>query len=162
MKTMLVVACMGTVGAWAALGEDEQKIPLDQVPAKVKAAVVAKFPNGKMESAEKEIEKGKTSYEIALSLEGSKVEVIVSEEGVIQEVERQIEPTAIPKSVMAALKAKHPDPAIKKAEEVTKGGETFFEVVVSSAGGKDVEVKLGAEWKIVSEETVEAKKEGKN
>ena len=42
---------------------DETKIPLDQVPAVVKDAVKKKFPDAKMEEAEKEVKDGKTTFE---------------------------------------------------------------------------------------------------
>jgi len=160
MKMFAIVAVVAAAGFWSAR-PDEGKIPLDQVPAKVKAAVEGRFPGAKLTGAEREKEGDKLVYEIALTIGGSKVEALVSDAGAILEVEREIDAAALPKSVKAALEAKHPQAKIKKAEEVIKGGDLFYEAVVS-ADQKDLEIKFAAEWRIASESTIESKSnEGK-
>ena len=56
---------------------DEEKIPLDKVPKAVIAAAKKKFPAAKIDGAAKEVEKGKTTYELMMTVNGKKVERLV-------------------------------------------------------------------------------------
>ncbi len=132
---------------------DEEKIPLDKVPAAVMKAVKAKFPKAEIKEAEKEVEKGETTYEIELKEDGHEFEVSLKEDGTILEVEKQIPVKDLPKAVADAVMAKYPKGTIKKVEEVTKGEKTekTYEVVVSD-GGKAREVLLDPTGKILKDE----------
>jgi uncharacterized membrane protein YkoI len=148
--TMLVLsATVGRAG--------EEKIPLDKVPKAVLDAVKAKFPKGELKSAEKEVEDGKTLYEIALQNNGQKVEVTVTPEGKVAGVEKVIDARDLPKAVTETLEAKYPKATHKKIEEVIefKDGEekpAVYEVLLVTADNKKFEVVLTAEGKITKVE----------
>ena len=145
-----VLALLGlsvaTVPAWS----DEQEIPLDKLPAAVVKSVKEKFPNGEIKKAEKEVEHGKTVFEVALKHEGHDVEVGLKEDGTILEIEKRIKEGDLPKDVSAALKAKYPKATFKKIEEITKGEKTLYEVVVVN-NKKTREVVLDRSGKIVED-----------
>lgn len=140
----------------AGLRADEEKIPLQDVPRAVLDAVKTRFPNGEIKSAEKEVEDGQTSYEIALRDGGHAIDVALSANGAIVEIEKEIAVKDVPKPVASAVAAKYPGATIRKAEEIVayKGGkeEKSYEVVVAESGKKSVEVKLSADGKIVKHE----------
>jgi hypothetical protein len=135
---------------------DEEKIALDKVPAKVMKAVKNKFPKAEIKEATKEVEDGKTTFEIGLKLDGHGIDVALKEDGTILEVEKEIAIADLPKVVADAVKARYPNGEVKKAEEIEKGEKTTYEVIVAD-NGKNQEVAIGADGKIL-----ESKDEGED
>jgi hypothetical protein len=136
---------------------DEKKIPLDQVPKVVSDAVKARFPGATLVSAETETEEGKTSYEIALKHNDQKYEVIVTPEGKITEIEKEIPSKDMPKAANDALQEKYPQATYKLVEEVfkVKDGEEkleYYEVLLVTTANKKFEVLVTPEGKITKEE----------
>jgi hypothetical protein len=151
----IAILSLGLLAAIGAVRADEETIGLKDLPKAVRAAVKAKFPEGKLIKAAKEEDEGKTIYEVVVEEEDAKIDVAVSAKGKILEVERTIEPKELPKAVAATLKAKYPRAKIKKAERVVKyeedEEEKFFEVLLASKGKEDVEVKLSAKGKVLDD-----------
>jgi uncharacterized membrane protein YkoI len=135
----------------------EQKVPLGKVPKAVLAAVKARFPDAKLVRAEKETEKGKTVYEIAINNKNQKIEVTLTPKGKITEIEKQIAAKAMPAGVTKALKAKYPEATYKRIEEVfkvKKGKEklAYYEVLLVTKEDKKLEVSVTRAGKILKEE----------
>ena len=151
----IAILSLGLLAAVGAVRADEETIGLKDLPKAVRAAVKAKFPEGKLIKAAKEEDEGKTIYEVVVEEDDAKIDVAVSAKGKILEVERTIEPKELPKAVAATLKSKYPKARIKKAERVVKyeddEEEKFFEVLLASKGKEDVEVKLSAKGKILDD-----------
>ena len=84
---------------------DEQSIKVADLPRAVAAAVKTKYPKGELSKAVKEEEKGKTTYEVVVEIEGKKLDVAVSDKGNILEVEEAIAAESLPKEVASAIKA---------------------------------------------------------
>ncbi|AGA24862.1 Protein of unknown function (DUF2874) [Singulisphaera acidiphila DSM 18658] len=150
---------VGSLVLGAVAGADEESIPVDKLPAAVLKAAKAKFPKAKIDEAAKEVEDGVTTYEVSLKVEGHSVDLAIKPDGTIVEIEKEIAADALPEAVKKTLAAKYPNVKIKKAEEITKGGDgsVSYEVVVGSA-----EVVLDAKGKIVkTEEDEDDEKEAK-
>lgn len=150
---LMVVACVGCVGSFAELRADEEKVPLDQLPKAVVEAVKKRFPKAGMIGAAKETEDGKTEYEVTIKDEGKKMDVMLTPDGTITVIEKEIAATDLPKAVQAALDTKYPKATNKRTEEVIKvkdGKEIldFYEVALETPDKKKVEVKIGADGKI--------------
>ncbi|MFI5455228.1 MAG: PepSY-like domain-containing protein [Isosphaerales bacterium] len=135
---------------------DEVKIELKDVPKAVLDAVKAKFPKAELTGATKETEEGKTTYEIALKDKGQKVDVALTADGKITEIETEIAARDLPEAVSSALEAKYPKATIKKAELITEidGAKESknYEVVVVTEAKKSLEVKVSPEGKILKED----------
>ncbi|MDR3633330.1 MAG: PepSY-like domain-containing protein [Isosphaeraceae bacterium] len=144
-------ACFGLAAWFAVARADEVKVPLDKLPQAVTKAIKAKFPTGSLKQAEKEVEDGKTIYEVGLEDGGTKIDVSLKEDGTILEIEKEIPAAALPKAVSAALKEKYSKGTIKKAEEIAKGETRSFEVIVA-VGNKRREVVLDPGGKILEDE----------
>ena len=134
---------------------DETKVPLDQVPAAVKDAVKKKFPDAKMEEAEKEVKDGKTTFELLIKEDSKKITVSLKEDGTILEIEKEIAAKDLPEAVASAVKSKYPSGTVKKAEEVTVDEKVTFEVIVSQEGKKNREIALDKAGKITEDEETE-------
>jgi len=144
---------------------DETKIPMSEVPKAVLDTVKAKFPKTEIKQAIKEVEDGKTSYEIETKEGCRAIDVVLKPDGTILAVEKEIAVGDLPKAVAAAIEAKYPKATIGKAEmllEYEDGKEeTEYEVVLTTVDKKEVEVKLTPAGKIVDNEEKD-KNEKKN
>lgn len=145
---------------------DEEKVPLDKVPKTVLKAVQARFPHAKVVSAGKETDAGKVLYEIAITTKDQKIEVTLTPDGKIVEMEKQIAAKDLPKAVSGALEMKYPKATYRIIEEiilVQKGKEQppFFEVLLLTADQKQLEVSLTPDGAIVKEENQGKEEEAK-
>jgi hypothetical protein len=140
-----LAALLGLSVMAAAARAGEEKISPDKLPAAVKKAVKKKFPEAEIRGAAKEVEGGKTTFEVEMTVEGRMVDIAVSPKGKILEVEKEVPVAKLPKAVKKALKKKYPGAEIEKAETVTKGedGPVRYEVVIKA------EVVLTAKGKVV-------------
>jgi uncharacterized membrane protein YkoI len=152
MRRLLSLAL--ALGCALPLAADEQKVPLDKLPNPVRAAAEKHFPGGKLREASTEKENGKVVYEVALTFKGANHDATFDADGHLLGVEKEIAAADLPKAVTAAVTAKYPGSTVKKAEELSKGDgkPTGFEVLLTTAQGKAVEVKLDSSGKIVAEE----------
>jgi hypothetical protein len=155
---------LAVTGLFLSARADEEKVPLDKLPRAVVGAVKKRFPAAKMVAGSKETEEGKTLYEVGLENNGQKVDVTVTAEGQIQEIEQTVAGNDLPRPVAGALNGKYPGAKIQKAESITKvkGGDEkleSYEVVLATASGKKVEVVLSPDGKITKTEE-KGKKEG--
>ena len=130
---------------------DEEKIPLDKVPAPVMKTVKKEFASAEIKAASKDVEDGKTTYEVELKLDGRSVDVSLKEDGTLLAVEKEIGVKDLPKKVASAVTAKYPKAVMKKTEEITSGKVVTYEVVLATAGAKAREVVLDPEGKILKE-----------
>jgi uncharacterized membrane protein YkoI len=154
MKTRFGTCALALLGLSAlAVGAraDEEKVALEKVPAAAMKAVKDKFPAAEIRQAEKEVEEGKTIYEIGLKDHGQNIDVSLTEDGTILEIEKEITAEDLPHAVADAVKAKYPKGTIKKAEEVSKGETRAYEVIVAE-GSKSREVVLDRAGKILEDE----------
>ena len=124
---------------------DEEKIPVEKLPAAVKKAVKKKFPEARVLGASKEVEDDEPVYEVQLKVEGHSIDMALDAEGEILEIEKEIPADRLPRAVRKRLAARYPGAKIEKAEEITKGedGPVRYEVVLKS------EVVFTAKGKVV-------------
>jgi uncharacterized membrane protein YkoI len=149
----LTVTVLGFVGLVSQVFGDEQKIKLEEVPKAVMKSVKGKFPGAEMRAAAKEVEEGKTRFEVSLTSKGRKYDVIASPSGEILVVEKELSQDEVPAKVMGALKAKYPHAKIKLAEELIeyedgKEDEKSYEFAIETADKKTKEVVISAAGKI--------------
>jgi hypothetical protein len=144
-----LVACVVVALIAVPLRADEENVPLDKLPAKVAEAVKARFPKAELVSAQKEVEDGKTLFEVAILNEGHNMEITAKEDGTIVEVEKQIAAKDLPKAVADALDAKYPKADIKKVEEITVGTTVSYELLLVAADKKRLEVKFDKDGKVI-------------
>src|SRR6266850_1307221 len=116
---LLVLLIMALITIPFALA-GEEKVPLDKLPKEVVKAVTSKFPKAKMESAVKSTTDGKTKYEVTLKAGKFGIDVTVTSEGKIVQVEKEMAFTDLPKPVAAAFSAKYPKVNVKRIEELSK------------------------------------------
>lgn len=157
----LVLASLATV---ALVQANEEKVPLDKLPKAVVDAVKKRFPAAELVSAEKETDAGKTVYEVAIKNKEQSIEVTLTPEGTITEIETKIEAKGLPMAVTQALEKKYPKATYQIVEEIVKVKDgkdepAYYEVLLVTADKKKLEVVLTAEGKITKVEDKSKEKE---
>ena len=118
---------VGALSCWA----DEDHIAVDQLPASVQATIKAQAPNATIKKAEKEIEQGKTVFEIELKRDKYEIELEIAEDGTLIKSEEEIPVEALPTAILDSLKKQNLTP--KEAERVQEGKRVFYEVKIKKS-----------------------------
>ena len=102
-----------------------------EVPKPVVAAFAARFPSAMVEAYSKEKHPcgGQDCYEVESTDGGVSKDVIVAADGRIVEVEEGLGLERLPGPVVAAVKNRFPQSTLKRAEKITRGQQTLYEVV---------------------------------
>jgi hypothetical protein len=164
MRTFLISALVGVVSLVGRTWADEEKVTLDKLPPAVSAAAKKRFPKAEFAGASKEVEDGKTMYEVSLKDGGQKIDATFSADGKLTTIEKQITSKELPKAVAAALSSKYPGANYKTIEEVIHvkdGSETlaYYETLLETADHKQVEVEVGGDGMIKKTEDKTGKKD---
>jgi hypothetical protein len=154
----IVVGALLPLTAAAGGGEKKapraEKIALDNVPGKIRAAINDWFPGAKLRSVEKEVENGEVVYDVELTHKGKKHEMDIKEDGTVVEVENEIAAGTLPGAVKRALKAKYPGATYKEVMAVNKvTGKrqklVEYEVTLVTGAGRTMEVTVSPDGKRV-------------
>jgi uncharacterized membrane protein YkoI len=122
----------------------ETRVKLLDLPAPVQKTVGEQTQNAELRALSREIEGGKTFYEIETIVNGKSRDLLVDPTGRIVEIEEATTLESVPGAVKAALA---PKGKILKIETVTKGSAVSYEAVVSK-NGKKSEVAVEADGTI--------------
>ena len=150
---------LGVVSLGLVVQAGEEKVALKDVPRVVLDTFQAKFPHAEIKQIEKELDADKeVVYEFGITNAGHNIDVSIEADGELASIETEIAATDIPAAVKKGLDAKYPNATIKKAETVStfdddKEKKTIE--VIMTVGGKDLEVVLSLDGKIVKEEKAE-------
>jgi hypothetical protein len=144
-------------GAWA---DEDEKVPLDKVPAAVKDAVKAKYPKAEIVSAEKGDADGTKVFELKLK-EGTKEwEVAFTPDGKFHSSEEPLKESELPAKVKDGFQKKYGDAKILSVEKETTGegekAKVVFEIVFQK-GTEKFEASFDPDGKFIEEEKVKDK-----
>ena len=132
----------------------EEKIKKDAVPEAVLKAFAQAYPFAKVTSYERDEEDGVIQYEIACKVGNLKLEMVYTGDGDLYEIEQVIPLKAVPKAVIQAAKKANPKARITKAEKLTKGAQTLYELHLKK-GKEKKEIVLDPGGKILAPEEKE-------
>jgi uncharacterized membrane protein YkoI len=160
----MVVGLLGVFGLASGSKAQEAEIPLDQVPKPVMDAGKAKFPGAKIREAAKEMENGKTVFELAITHEGHRMDVTFQEDGTLVLVETEVPEREVPVAVMQPIRTKYPGAKIDLVESVKKGPRLkqeadYYEFHLTTADKKSVEVEVDGKGKILNTEEKKGQEE---
>ena len=122
----------------------ETKVKLADLPAPVQKTVREQTKNAQLKGLSREVEDGKTFYEIETIANGKSRDVLVDPSGQIVELEEATTLESVPAPVKAALALRG---KVLSVETVTKGSAVSYEAVVSK-NGKKSEVAVEADGTI--------------
>jgi putative PepSY-like beta-lactamase-inhibitor len=140
-RKLTVIALLSIVaGATSALAQ-EQKISCTAVPAAVREAFAKAFPKATIKECAKEVEKGKTSYEISSTEGETRRDVLFYADGRLIVVEEVVPFSSVPEPVQRAVKGRYPGGEVTLAEKLIRDGAVLYEFRIRD-GSKQVEIVL--------------------
>jgi uncharacterized membrane protein YkoI len=148
------------------LGEDgkiikkEKEVTIDSVPAPVKETFTKKAGKNEFKEILEITENGKTIYEAEWGEKGKATEIIVTPEGKIVSVTKDVTIDDVPKAVKETMLKEAGANKIEDIEVITEGDKTTYEAEWID-NGKEVDLKVSPDGKIISKESGEVKKEEK-
>ncbi len=141
MKHLTILAV--ALPAFCMLFAAEKSIKLQDAPAAVQATVKAQTQTARMVGLSKEVENGKTEYELETKVNGKSRDLMIGTDGSILSVEEEVTLDSIPAAAKAAIEAKASGGKIGKVESVTENGTTSYEAQIT-VKGKRSEVAVTA------------------
>ena len=127
--------------------EGETKVMKKDVPAPVLAAFAKAYPHATVKGYAKEMKNGNSVYEVE-SMEGAThLDVSFAADGKLLVVEESMAMKDVPAVVQQALEKKYPKAKVSLAEKVMEGNTVAYEFHVTTAKGKEAEVKFDAKGK---------------
>ncbi|HYK92026.1 MAG TPA: PepSY domain-containing protein [Acidobacteriota bacterium] len=147
--------CFGT--AWAQQQAKEAKeakqeggkiLDVKKLPPAVQKTVEEQTKGAKIVGLSKEVEDGKTQYELETTVNGRTRDMLIDPNGKLIKVETQVDIATLPAAVQAEVKKSLGEGKVLHFESVTKEGKlTGYEASVQRAG-KRVGVSMGPDGKL--------------
>ena len=131
---LLSAACFSAALVLAEQGET--KVDFNSLPAAVQETARQQSKGATVRGYSKEIENGKTRYEVELLINGKTKDLSLDSNGAIVEVEQQVDYDTLPEAVRTGLTKRAGQGKILKVESVTSGSKLTYEAVVSTRGRK--------------------------
>jgi len=117
------------IGA-ALLAGAETKVKLSDAPPAVQTTVKTETGNAKVVGLTREVENGKTVYELETIENGLVRDLIIGADGAVLIVEQQITLAALPAGAKSAIEKQAAGARINKVEKVTEGNKVFYEAAI--------------------------------
>lgn len=148
----LVVIALLLASTTVMAGEDT--IKKEAVPEAVIKAFEQAYPFAKVTEYKREDRSGVIYYEIECRVGKLKLEMVYTGDGDLYEIEQLIGLKAVPKAVIKSAKKAHPKAKIRKAERLTRGVQTLYEIYIRE-GKQKLEIVLDPTGKILEPEEKE-------
>ena len=136
-----------TLVSFAIARAGETSVKMKDLPPAVQKTVEEQTKGAQIKGLSKEIEKGKTMYEVETVVNGKARDLTIEVTGALISVEEAIAIDAIPAAAKAAIEKLATGAQIKSVEAVTKGKVVTYEAVIAK-GLKKSEVVVGADGSI--------------
>ena len=147
-----VIALTGCLAVAGSALAQEKKIKRSDLPAAVEKTVAEQSKGATIRGFSEEQEKGKTTYELQMTVKGHSKDVQMDESGAVMEVEEQVALEALPTEVRAGLQAKAGKGQIAKVESITKKDRLVAYEAQVDTDGKKSEVQVGVDGKPLDHE----------
>lgn len=121
----------------------ETKVKMESLPPAVQAAVKQQSAGATIKGLTKEIEKGKTTYEAELTVNGHGKDISFDSTGKVVSVEEEVTIDSIPAGARDAINKAVGTGKLSKVETVTANGKTNYEAAIKR-GIKTSEVLVDA------------------
>ncbi len=145
----MVFAIVASLTLVASAQDTEKKVKMKDLPAAVQATVKEQSQGATIRGLAKEVEKGKTFYEVELKVNGHNKDVSMDADGKVVSVEEEVALDSLPAAVKAEIVKQAGKGTIRLVESVTKDGTlAYYEAHVKS-GVKSKEIKVGPDGKLM-------------
>jgi uncharacterized membrane protein YkoI len=125
----------------------ESAVKMKDLPPAVQKTVQEQTKGAQIKGLSKEVEKGKTMYEVETVVNGKSRDLLIDASGALVSVEEPVTIDAIPAAAKAAIERLAAGGKIKSVESVTKGQTVTYEAVIAK-GLKKSEVVVAADGSV--------------
>ena len=139
---------LALIPALCAFADSEKKVQMKDLPPAVQQAVKEQSQGSTLRGLAKEVEKGKTTYEAELTVNGHGKDVSFDATGKVVSVEEEVTLESLPEAARTAIQKAAGTGKVKKVESVTENGTSFYEAAITK-GGKASELKVDAKGAVV-------------
>lgn len=175
MAVVCLALCIGAVATKQAMDE-EKEVSIKEIPAAVKATILAEAEGGTIEEIELETEDGKTVYEADVIIDGKEVEIQVAPDGTLlstkaedddgddddddedgdddegdDENEEEISLDQVPEAVKATILKEAAGAAIEEVIKEVEDGQTVYEAEFE-VDGQEVEIEVASDGTLLERE----------
>jgi len=120
----------------------DKPIKMKDVPPAVQKPVHEHTKGAELKGLSKEVENGKTFYEVETVVNGHSRDLLLDKTGDVVELEEEVALDSIPALAKSAIEKKAAGGKITKVEMVTKGPSVSYEAAITKTGKKfEVAVK---------------------
>lgn len=158
LSSLALTALLLTALASRAADKKEETIKLKDAPAAVQETIKKSAEGAKIKQVEKVTDGDKVIYEAIIVKGGKNLEVEVAPDGKIILMEEEVKLAECPAPVQATIKTEVGKGKITLLEKVTKDGSIYYEVEFSK-DGKDLEVLIALDGKVMESKAEPAKKD---
>jgi uncharacterized membrane protein YkoI len=145
MKKFLAAIALSALCLTLAAADSEKKIQKKDLPAAVQKAMEEKTQGAEIKGYSKEVENGKTFYEVETTVDGRSRDLLYDPTGKLVEVEEEIALDKVPAGARAAIEKAAAGGKVRKVEALTKGGTVSYEAAITNKAGKKSEVLFKAD-----------------
>jgi uncharacterized membrane protein YkoI len=149
-KWGMAVVAVGLLAAGGAA--QEKKIKRSDLPAPVEKTVGEVSQGATIKEFSKEMENGKTTYEVEMAVNGDARDVEIDPNGTVVEIEEEVAMNALSAEVKEGLTAKAASAKIRKVESITKQGKIVAYEAKVEKDGKKSEIQVGPNGKPLDHE----------
>jgi uncharacterized membrane protein YkoI len=128
------------LGQISAIYAADTKLKKSQLPAAVQKAADEATKGSQVLGYAKEVEGGKTFYEVETKVNGKTRDMTFDEQGNTIAVEEEVAITSLPSTVQDGLRKAAGKGHITKVESITKGSIVTYEAAVKGGSKKEIEV----------------------
>lgn len=125
----------------------EQRVKLADLPPAVQATVKEQSKGAAVRGYAKEVENGKMTYEVEMTVNGHGKDVSMDQNGTVIEVEEEVPLGSIPSSAKSAIEKSAGAGKILKVESVAHGATVVAYEAQVRRGSKRSEVRVNPEGK---------------
>lgn len=123
------------------------KLKIENLPAAVQATVREQTKYATLVGLSKEVEKGKTMYEVETKVNGKTRDLMLDAAGKIASVEEEVDISAIPAGARQAIQKKATGGTVKRVEILTEGSSVAYEAAIQIKG-KNSEIIVNADGSV--------------
>jgi hypothetical protein len=114
----------------------EQSISFNDLPSAVQETAKRESQGAKVRGYAKEMDKGKTEYEVQLLVAGKSKDIAIDPEGKVLETEQEVALNSIPKEARSAITQKAQGAKVERVEQVKSEKPTVYEALIHKSGKK--------------------------
>jgi hypothetical protein len=147
----------------ASRAEEKDKLQLDKVPKKVMDALKAKFPKAKIHKCTREETSGSAVvYHVEFKVGGRKGKAAITEYSALLNYEEEVAAKDLPAAVKKAVDKRYPKAKLKEIRKIAKIKDkkeilVVYEITLTTADKKDVEVKVDDDGEVLEDSTEKKK-----